>query len=283
MTCATVHLDTFAITFHETREAADAVAAADDRNFVLGNQADLAVLGGPTLVEIFNSAAREINDLTSAGLVEVKRFPTKEAATKRTLKNLFDLMEARKAQEPKQEAPKETPKARKERAKATKKDAAHVVSSHGFRQADYIKFGRMTKGINQKPNMKLMACREGTKQAVLIDLLCRAGGATLDELHAAMNEPPFKPWTLSSTKTALGWDVSSVKGYGIRTEFQNGEQLAAGGRNLHAELLNWDVKEGKAKEGYDPKVVVAVYHAVFPKGVTGPLPHISNAKLDAEA
>jgi hypothetical protein len=55
------------------------------------------------------------------------------------------------------------------------------------------------------------ACPHGSKQAILIDHL--AQGATLAELVAAL-----KPWSESSVKSALYWDVAKVTGFGIRTE-----------------------------------------------------------------
>ena len=72
---------------------------------------------------------------------------------------------------------------------------------------------RRSKGVNlpAKPATQLRACRAGSKQAILIDHLAK--GATLAELVAAL-----KPWSESSVKSALYWDVAKVKEYGVRTE-----------------------------------------------------------------
>lgn len=114
------------------------------------------------------------------------------------------------------------------------------------------------------------ACREGTKQAVLVDLLSRKEGATFAELHAAMNGPDFKhlkPWAEVTTRSALSWDVHAVKGYGVRTEFKTVEALKADGR-----------KASGAKDA-----LVAVYHLVLPKGMKAPLPHTPRKTVEPKA
>jgi hypothetical protein len=72
---------------------------------------------------------------------------------------------------------------------------------------------RKSAGVNlpAKDASQLRACRAGSKQAILIDHLAK--GATLAELVAALS-----PWSESSVKSALYWDVAKVKGYGVRTE-----------------------------------------------------------------
>ena len=83
-------------------------------------------------------------------------------------------------------------------------------------------------------------------QAILIDHLAK--GATLAELVAAL-----KPWSESSVKSALYWDVAKVKGYGVRTE--------------------------TADDGTQR------YNLVLPKGVEAPLGHVepATAKMAANA
>jgi hypothetical protein len=75
---------------------------------------------------------------------------------------------------------------------------------------------RRSKGVNlpAKPASELRACRAGSKQAILIDHLAK--GVTLAELVAAL-----EPWTESSVKSALYWDVAKIKGYGVRTEISD--------------------------------------------------------------
>ena len=66
---------------------------------------------------------------------------------------------------------------------------------------------------NLRPtHMRLVPCREGTKQARLVDLLARPEGATPEELLEAC-----KPWDWETVKSALYWDINTVKGYGVRS------------------------------------------------------------------
>jgi hypothetical protein len=84
----------------------------------------------------------------------------------------------------------------------------HAKRAGAQRASHVALMPRRSKGINlpPKPASQLCACRAGSKQAILIDHLAR--GATLAELVAALN-----PWTESSVKSALYWDVAKVKGY----------------------------------------------------------------------
>ena len=105
---------------------------------------------------------------------------------------------------------------------------------------------RKSAGVNlpAKPASQLRACRAGSKQAILIDHLAK--GATLAELVAAL-----APWTESSVKSALYWDVAKVKGYGVRTETAD---------------------DGTYR-----------YHLVLPKGVEVPLGHVEAASVKMAA
>ena len=88
---------------------------------------------------------------------------------------------------------------------------------------------------------QLRACRAGSEQAILIDHLTK--GATLAELVAAL-----KPWSESSVKSALYWDVAKVKGHGVRTETSD---------------------DGTQR-----------YHLVLPEGVEAPLGHVELAAVN---
>ena len=72
---------------------------------------------------------------------------------------------------------------------------------------------------NLAPKAEAKACRAGTKQAILVDLLFRSGGASMAELREAL-----APWKDITIKSGLGWDMNAIKGYGIRTTFENGYQ-----------------------------------------------------------
>lgn len=62
---------------------------------------------------------------------------------------------------------------------------------------------------------KVYACKEGSKQAILVDLLF--GGVTLATLMKTLG------WTRNSTISGIYHDVHRLKGYGIRTDTSSGE------------------------------------------------------------
>src|SRR5690606_5808929 len=75
---------------------------------------------------------------------------------------------------------------------------------------------RRSTGINLAPKDKVYACRAGSKQSIMVDLLFRPEGATMEELLAALSGGA-KPWLEVSVKSGLNWDMNKIKGYGIRT------------------------------------------------------------------
>jgi len=91
-----------------------------------------------------------------------------------------------------------------------------------------------------KPAEEIVTCREGSNQAIVLDLLARPHGASFEELDAALRATgrDILPQTVRST---LSWDICSVKGYGCRSE------------------------DGR-------------YFLVLPEGMTAPLPHRPLAK-----
>lgn len=219
MTCATISIANLTTTFHENPEAGSAYADTHDEVLV-STQADLEELSGPQLVAIYNSITAELNKMSPGlGLQDVKRFSGKEAAAKRVLANMFDLFEARR------EAAKSAPPARATKAKAKV-------------NTDPSKPTRGT-GINLKPLEKVYACRAGSKQATLVDMLSRPQGATMAELMEALSGGA-KPWQEVTVKSGLNWDMNKIKGYGIRTTQRDG---------------------------------VHCYHLVLPAGMEAPLPH----------
>jgi len=78
---------------------------------------------------------------------------------------------------------------------------------------------RRSKGITIAAKAEAKACKAGTKQAILVDLLFRSGGASMAELREALH-----PWQDSTIKSGLSWDMGAIKGYGIRTTHENGYQ-----------------------------------------------------------
>ena len=140
---------------------------------------------------------------------------------------------------------------------------------------------RRSRGINLAPKAAAKACRYGTKQAILVDLLFRSGGASMAELREAL-----APWKDITIKSGLGWDMNHQKGYGIRTTHENGYQrwLAtdyAGMGTFKGDTHPDDNSEAEKAallaqnlaDGYNPGEVFAVYHLVLPAGMTAPVPH----------
>ncbi len=140
---------------------------------------------------------------------------------------------------------------------------------------------RRSRGINLAPKAEAKACRYGTKQAILVDLLFRSGGASMAELREAL-----APWKDITIKSGLGWDMNHQKGYGIRTTHENGYQrwLAtdyAGMGTFKGDTHPDDNSEAdkaallaqNLADGYNPGEVFAVYHLVLPAGLTAPVPH----------
>lgn len=77
---------------------------------------------------------------------------------------------------------------------------------------------RARKGTNiLPPGHAPIACREGSKQAMLLDMLSRPNGATMAELIEALSGGN-KPWTEATVRSGFGWDMKQ-KGYGVRSSF----------------------------------------------------------------
>jgi len=146
---------------------------------------------------------------------------------------------------------------------------------------------RRSRGINLAPKDAAKACRYGTKQAILVDLLFRSGGASMAELREAL-----APWKDITIKSGLGWDMNHQKGYGIRTTHENGYQrwLAtdyAGMGTFRGDSHPDDLSEAEKAalladnlaNGYNPGEVFAVYHLVLPAGMTAPVPHTGGPHL----
>lgn len=137
------------------------------------------------------------------------------------------------------------------------------------------------RGINLAPKAKARACKAGTKQALMVDLLSREGGASMSELLRHLT-----PWKAITVKSGLSWDMNSVKGYGIRTTFENGharwlacdyEGQGTFRADSHPDDLSADDKAALLAQnlanGYNPNELFAVYHLVLPEGLTAPVPH----------
>lgn len=213
VTVALIDIANLKVEFHADPEAARAKAEKQDLLYV-GKPEDLGDgLSGPQMVALYNATAAELN----TGLTPVNRFATKEAAVKRTMANITDLWELRRTMAKAQATPAPAQKV---------KPAASTAPRRGT-------------GINLAPQKKVYACREGSKQALLVDLLNRPQGATMAELLDALSGGA-KPWKEVTVKSGLNWDMNKVKGYGIRTTKRGDEDC---------------------------------YHLVLPEGMAAPVPH----------
>lgn len=134
---------------------------------------------GAELVALHNNLAASLGDAA------VKRFATKADAIRRT---------RAKVQAAQQKQPKASPK-----GKAAPKPRAR-------------------RGTDLKPTGEpVQPCREGSKQAVLVDQLRRKEGATMAELLAAL-AVSGKPWQEPTVRSGFGWDLKR-KGYGVKSSF----------------------------------------------------------------
>lgn len=230
-TFATIDIANLTVAFHATSD--DAMHASDQHDHYAATCAeDLTDLSGSVMVALYNATAAELD----TNITPVNKFSNKEAGAKRLWANLTDLWAVRKeaarlallAANAKQQAGLKASLAAKARDKAAPAKAGDYPPAAP----------RRSTGINLAPKPAVYACKEGTKQALFVDLLSRPQGATMAELMEAMSTG--KPWQEITVKSGLNWDMNKVKGYGIRTS-----------------------KRGD----------VDCYHLVLPAGMAAPLPH----------
>lgn len=243
-TFATIDIANLKVTFHATSD--DASHVSDQRDHYLATCAeDLTDLSGSVLVALYNATAADID----SNITPVNKFANKETGAKRLWANLEDLrpiyaerdaaLEKVRQDAAKGPANKDAWEARKAATKPAKIKATTLPSemAKGLAKIKAVTPRRNT-GINLAPKATVYACKEGTKQALFVDLISRPEGATMAELMVAMSTG--KPWQEITVKSGLNWDMNKVKGYGIRT-----------------------TERGDAD----------CYHLVLPAGMTAPLPH----------
>jgi hypothetical protein len=134
---------------------------------------------------------------------------------------------------------------------------------------------RKPREVNVPVSKASYPIKEGTKQHALADALI--SGNTLAGLVRILQ------WAHGTVKSGFGWDMKN-KGYGVRTEFMNGEEV-------YREMVDYDTAgelgfyldsgmhpddgteeefaAAREREGYDPERKVAVYYLVIPKGENG--------------
>lgn len=92
-------------------------------------------------------------------------------------------------------------------------DPAPVVTSTPAPIRKRIRRGTYLCAVPGRP----VACRVGTKQAILVDCLSRPEGVTMAQLLEALSGGR-KPWLEVTVRSAFSWDMKQ-KGYGVRSAF----------------------------------------------------------------
>jgi len=175
-------------------------------NNVSYTEAILNSLSGPALVALFNA----VSEALKTGK-PVTRFADKKSAVSRTWKLLGQL-------------PVEAPAAEVVEVVAEVVTAPSVLSSwvNGLvassKKETPVKKNAKPRGTNlTPPGFEPIACREGSKQALLLDMLSRKNGSTMAELIDALSGGN-KPWTEATVRSGFGWDMK-LKGYGVHSSF----------------------------------------------------------------
>lgn len=164
-------------------------------------------VGGKQLVELYNALAKK------AGAAPTKRFSSIGAGVERTwalLEQVGAPVEAVPAASKLEKDPTAslgTPVAAKGTGKAKAQKAPKADAEP-----------RARRGTNlAAPGHAPIPCREGSKQALLLDKLSGSKGATMPELIETLSGGN-KPWTEATVRSGFGWDMKQ-KGYGVRSEF----------------------------------------------------------------
>jgi len=148
-------------------------------NNVAYAEASLSELSGPALVELYNEV---LSTFRNGGAVpNVRRFADKTTAVTRTWKVLQRYAEAHTEVET--EAQAEPQKVETVDETTTPAPVAAPKAQEAPKSAEEKKAPRARKGTNLlPPGGRTVPCREGSKQAILLDMLARPNGATMAEL-----------------------------------------------------------------------------------------------------
>lgn len=177
-------------------------------NNVSYTEASLNDLSGPALVELYNNVLEALK----ADTPTVRRFADKKSATTRTWKLLQRLAESSKSDAAVQEEPAPAP------VKAPAPVMSSLVGMLTRTKETPVKKNAKPRGTNlMPPGFQPLPCREGSKQALLLDMLSRKNGSTMAELIEALSGGN-KPWTEATVRSGFGWDMK-LKGYGVHSTF----------------------------------------------------------------
>ena len=117
---------------------------------------------------------------------------------------------------------------------------------------------RPTKVSPPKP-YRILACREGTKQALMVDELSREEGCTMDDLVNALKFGKT-PWTVANIRSAFSWDMKQ-KGYGVtsflgsdgverfKLVLPEGEEFFVPPHRPLKKKPKWDARQAALSEG----------------------------------
>lgn len=180
-------------------------------NNVAYTEASLSELSGPALVELYHEVIGTFRNGES--VPNVRRFADKTTAIARTWKMLQRYAEA----PPEVEAEAQAEPQKVETVNETTAPALTVAAPKAAK-APAEKKARSPRGTNlAAPGHAPIPCREGSKQAMLLDMLSHPNGATMAELIEALSGGN-KPWTEATVRSGFGWDMK-LKGYGVRSAF----------------------------------------------------------------
>jgi hypothetical protein len=199
-----------------------------DAYILVDEEADLRAEPSRVLVGFYNAHAAS----------PISRFSDKNAAARRT----FEILE-----EAAQPAVIAVPA---KVAKAPKKTKAKTPRQRGI------------VNVKPKPVGQQVPCLEGSKQALLVDLLSQGTSLWALETHLAQEGRPWDPKTIIA---GFYWDVGSVKGYGVKTVLRTRQWMYDNGEEAASEI----------ESGGDPEELVPMYYLVLPEGMKAPLPHRS--------
>lgn len=250
--------------------------------YTAGSAPELEDLTGPQAVALYNTLAAELSPFVPDQIVPVKRFADKRTATTRVW-GLIVQLQALKQDIARRQNADFQPVAEVPVKEVLKPEEKAEIAAAKNIPAPKATAARKTAGINLAPQKKVYACREGSKQATLVDLLSRSCGASMTELLAGLAFGA-KAWKEVTVKSGLNWDMNKIKGYGIRTEFQNGYERWLEGdydnmgdftSEQHPDEADHEATlAANIAKGFDPsKRTVAVYFLVLPEGMTAPVPH----------
>lgn len=153
---------------------------------------------------------------------------------------------------------------------AAVKSALPIPSSDPAKDAEMPTLRRALKLVELAPKKSVYPRKEGSKQALLVDMLSRPEGATFGELYDAL-AAGGKPWRGVTIRSGLAWDMNHIAGYGVTSTAHTGEEFWAMSRLYEARRL------GTTTAAYDPAFKLLVYRLSYPKDMTGPLPHTPTA------